>query len=189
MRVTCPSAYMIYPRGFGGGFGSPFGGRMGMGGLGQDDDSGVDVSAGLTYTDTTGAVDLSTLNSIPLTTAANDTLTTAALTNIATTPDLSSYITGSGAPTTSSGTAQILTAAGIAAAAAAKGITAASGPYQVPGTSLIYNPATGQIINAAGSLVGTAALPALETGIASFMPLIIGAVVLLVLMESMGGRK
>lgn len=178
MRVTCPSAYMIYPQGYGG--------RMG---LGQTDttSSGVDVSAGLTFTSPSDTVPVDILSTLPVGTVPSDTLTTAALTNVATTPDLSSYITGSGAPTTASGTAQILTAAGIAAAAAAKGITAASGPYQVPGTSLIYNPATGQIINAAGALVGSASLPGVGMSIGSFMPLIIGAVVLLVLVESMGG--
>lgn len=176
MRVNCPSAYMIWPQGFGGGFGSGFGGRMGMGGLGQDD----------------SPVPLDILNSLPVGTAPNDTLTTADLTSTLTLPDLSSYITSPALAPTSSGpssTAQILTAAGIATAAAAKGITAASGPYAVPGTNLVYNPATGQIINSAGMLVGQASLPGVGFDIASFMPLILGAAVLFVLVSSMGGGR
>jgi hypothetical protein len=140
----------------------------GIAGLGQDDGSSVDVSSGLTFTDPTSVV-------IPVVTAPVDTYVpdsvTAGLTDaqiqataagVQSQTSLNSYVTNpSAAPTTSSGSsaAQILTAAGIASAAAAKGITAASGPYQVPGTSLVYNPATGQIINAAGALVGSAALP------------------------------
>jgi hypothetical protein len=91
----------------------------------------------------------------------------------------------------SSTTAQDIAALGPALAAAAKGITAASGPYQIPNTNYIYNPATGQIL-LNGSAVGmynaqTGAITAV--GSVNFtMLLALGAGVVLLVML-MGGRK
>ena len=192
MLITLPRGLMIDPGGYSGdmnemlnfGLDAP-----GLGGLGQDD-----------------------LSDLPLTTDTSDTLATlqigAATTPSATDlssgfsyspvttapPDLSQYVTNASvAPTSTSSsgnsTAQILTAAGIAAAAAAKGITAASGPYVVPGTSLVYNPATGQIMNG-GTLVGTAALP--SAGLASigtYLPLLLGVAAIVLIASSLGGKK
>lgn len=183
MRVTVPSSYMVWPRG--------------MGGLGQTDTS-VDISSGSSG-DLLSSLPLEstgTLTSSDLSTSELDTIgseqaayTEGSLT--APTTTLNQYITNTtAAPTTSAAgsASQLLTAAGIAAAAAAKGITAASGPWQVPGTSLVYNPATGQIINAYGQTVGTYGLTGAAVNIGSFLPLIIGGLVIFMLIGSTRGK-
>lgn len=63
----------------------------------------------------------------------------------------------SGAPASSSSSssdiAKILAAAGSAAAGASQVIRTVTPPYVVPGTNVLYNPATGQLAGASG--VGT----------------------------------
>ena len=194
MRITVPQAVFIPP---------------GMGWLGQDasgdSGSGVDLSAGLTYTAPTetpivslpSASDLANLTGNVYSTATyttplaniSDTSILGAGTEAEQGTSLNSYITNpslapTGGPST---TAQILSAAGIAAAAAARGITAASGPYAVPGTSLVYNPATGQILNAAGGLVGSAALPG-AFNFGAYLPLLLGVGVVWFVFSSMNRR-
>lgn len=57
-------------------------------------------------------------------------------------------------------------------------------PYQIPGTSLIYNPATGQMMNAGGGVLGGTGT---SMNLQSMMPMIlIGAAVLLI---SVMGKK
>lgn len=185
MRVTVPSSYMVWPRG--------------MGGLGQTNTS-IDTSSGSSG-DLLSSLPLEstgTLTSSDLSTSELDTIGSeqAAYTEgslMAPTTTLNQYITNTTAAPTTPGaagasTANLLTAAGIAAAAAAKGITAASGPWQVPGTSLVYNPATGQIINAYGQTVGTYGMAGAAVDIGSFLPLIIGGVVIFVLIGSTRGK-
>jgi hypothetical protein len=163
----------------------------GFGGLGQCDPTqadydpatcadvgGTDLGAGAGVIPVTGSV------TSGLTDAQIQAAAEAAQANTSLGTNLNTYVTNSSS--LPSGTAQVLTAAGIATAAAAKGITAASGPWVVPGTSLVYNPATGQILNAAGALVGSAALPG--ASIAGYIPLAIGVVAVLFLVSSLRGK-
>jgi hypothetical protein len=107
--------------------------------------------------------------------------------------DSSALPTGVTSSSSGSTVAQDISALGPALAAAAKGITAASGPYAIPGTSYIYNPATGQIL-LNGAAVGTynpatGAISAISTGLLSYLPLIVIAVVGVMLVSSMGGKR
>lgn len=90
----------------------------------------------------------------------------------------------------SSTLAQDLTAFGNAAGGVSRAVNASAGPYVIPGTSLVYNPATGQL--AGQTALGTAAAGAVGSFASSFASMIpIIAVVVLggFLLESMGGRK
>jgi hypothetical protein len=119
-------------------------------------------------------------------------------TSVGSNPDIlaSALPTGVTATSSSSGStiAQDISALGPALAAAAKGITAASGPYAIPNTNYVYNPATGQILMN-GAAVGTynaqtGAITALSaSGLMSYLPLIMIAVVGLVLVSSLGGKR
>lgn len=152
--------------------------QPGMGGLGQDlandviddessstaDSAGTDSSGNLLYpTLMTGPTPSST--------------------------DLSNA--GSSNTSANSTTAQDIAALGPALAAAAKGISAASGPYQIPGSNYIYNPATGQIL-ANGIAVGTynSATGAI-TAIGSLnVPMMIGlGVAAILLVVLLGGKR
>lgn len=93
--------------------------------------------------------------------------------------------------TSSNSTAATIAALGPALAAAAKGITAASGPYQIPNTNYIYNPATGQILlngAAVGSYNAQTGLITATGSVNFTMLLALGAGVVLLVML-MGGRK
>jgi hypothetical protein len=85
---------------------------------------------------------------------------------------------------TSSTLAQDLTALGPLLSSAAKSAATLSGPYQIPNTSYIYNPATGQILFG-GSAVGTfnpatgAISPLAASSLSSYMPLALGVFALL----------
>jgi hypothetical protein len=107
-------------------------------------------------------------------------------------PLANSAVNSSSSSSSNSTTAQDIAALGPALSAAAKGLTAASGPYQIPGTNYIYNPATGQIL-LNGAAVGmynstTGALTALSS-VSSMLPLILGAGALLVIVMMIGGKK
>ena len=155
MIVTVPRSLMIYPPGYGGatdeltfGFDAP--GLMGLRGLGQDDlsdlpsdltDSGAVSETLYGITPNSGATVTSydtTSSSAPLTTADENFLTSGS------TSTISSGSTSSNS--SNSTTAQDIAALGPALTAASKALSTATGPYQIPGTSYIYNPATGQIL-------------------------------------------
>lgn len=90
--------------------------------------------------------------------------------------------------TSSNSFASDLIAAGAAAANAAKAIQVIQGPYQVQGTNLVYNPATGQVINTAGGTLANATLPgvgSLSVSIGNYLPFIIGGLALVLLVGSM----
>ena len=57
----------------------------------------------------------------------------------------------------------------------------------VPGTSLVYNPGSNQIINTAGGIIGSATTPAgsVSFSISTMMPFVIGGVLLLVLVSAL----
>jgi hypothetical protein len=156
----------------------------GLGGLGQDDtlptvsvDDSYDLAGailGSATTDSTSSLDA--LNSQPLSSSSYGLPTT-----IATSSSSGSTV------------AQDISALGPALAAASKAISSASGPYAIPGTSYIYNPATGQIL-LNGAAVGTynpatGAISAISTGLLSYLPLIVIAVVGVMLVSSMGGKR
>jgi hypothetical protein len=65
--------------------------------------------------------------------------------------------------------------------------TASGGPYQVAGTNLIYNPATG-MLSGAGNL-NPLNSSALSTSIMNNLPLIGGALLLAILLPSLMGKK
>jgi len=65
--------------------------------------------------------------------------------------------------------------------------TASGGPYQVAGTNLIYNPATG-LLSGAGNL-NPINSSALTTSIMNNLPLIGGALLLILVLRSLTGRK
>jgi hypothetical protein len=119
-------------------------------------------------------------------------------TSVGSNPDILASALPTGVTTTSSSSgstvAQDISALGPALAAAAKGITAASGPYAIPNTNYVYNPATGQIL-LNGAAVGTynaqtGAITALSaSNLMSYLPLIMIAVVGLVLVSSLGGKR
>lgn len=196
MLITVPQSLMIWPPGYGGapemltfGLDAP-----GLSGLGQDDDSGsVDLSAGLTYTGDTGSsVDLSMPDITGTYTAPSSTDLTGS------NPDILSSALPTGATSTSSSSSSSTTAQDIAAlgpvlAAASKAIATATGPYAIPGTNYIYNPATGQIlmggvpVGTYNSLTGTAS--ALSAGISAYLPLLIGVAAIVGIVMLMGGKK
>ena len=101
--------------------------------------------------------------------------------------------TSSPSPTPSGSTlAQDLTALGPLLSSAAKSISIASGPYSIPGTNYIYNPATGQIMYG-GTAVGTynPATGAITVGTGtanSFMYLGVAVVVVMILLSSLRGK-
>jgi len=96
---------------------------------------------------------------------------------------------------TSSTLAQDLTALGPLLTSAAKSAATISGPYQIPNTSYIYNPATGQILFG-GSPVGTynpatGAISGLSaaSSLSSYMPLALGVFALLAVVMVMRPGK
>jgi hypothetical protein len=64
--------------------------------------------------------------------------------------------------------------------------TASGGPYQVAGTNLIYNPATGQLVSA-GNPYGVN-LSSLPSSIMNNLPLIGGALLLILVLPSLGRK-
>lgn len=70
--------------------------------------------------------------------------------------------------------------------------TAAGGPYQVSGTNLIYNPATGMLTTAAGANQVASLLSGGSFNMAAigqYLPLIVGGILAVVLLPSLMGRK
>lgn len=71
--------------------------------------------------------------------------------------------------------------------------TATGGPYTVAGTNLVYNPATGMLTTAAGANQVAAALSnsfgSLGSGLMSNLPLIGGALLVILVLPSLMGRK
>lgn len=93
---------------------------------------------------------------------------------------------GASSPSSSSTFAQDLAAFGTAASGVSKAVNASQSPYVIPGTSLVYNPATGGI---AGTSATSTAVAGAVTSLGSMLP-IIGVVILVgFLLESMGGKK
>lgn len=76
-------------------------------------------------------------------------------------------------PSSSGGstTSQDLIAAANASSAAANALLRAQGPSLIPGTSAIYNPATGQVTTALGTNLSAASAPL--AAISSYLPLIV----------------
>jgi hypothetical protein len=196
MLITVPRSIMLDPTSFGDmnqlmtfGLDAP-----GLSGLGQDvdlsnlptttyvDDSGNDVTNPYSVLNT---ADLNTpvLSSTPLMTGGVPTtaqLNAAGSSNTAV------------APSSNSTTAQDIAALGPALAGASKAIATATGPYQIPGTNYIYNPATGQIL-LNGAAVGTynpatGQLTAISS-LSSYLPLLIGLAAVFGIVMLMGNRK
>jgi hypothetical protein len=71
-------------------------------------------------------------------------------------------------------------------AASAKAINAAQGPYVVPGTNAIYNPATGQLMSSAGLSLASGVTPSVASAAGSIMMpvLVLGVLALFIF-----GRK
>jgi hypothetical protein len=157
-------------------------GLNGLRGLGQDDSAPTDLSdaplgGDPTYTDITGTTYTPTVTSSPSSSSNYDSFL---------------YGTTSTSSSSSSTLAQDLTAAAPLITASAKAIAAATGPYAIPGTNYVYNPATGQML-LNGAAVGTynpatGQLTALGT-VSSYLPLLLGIGAVLALVMVMGGRK
>jgi len=106
-------------------------------------------------------------------------------------PNNSSIGTSTAGSTSSGSTvAQDIAALGPALAAAAKGVSAASGPYAIPNSNYIYNPATGQIL-LNGAAVGTYnPTTGALTAIGSVnLPMLLGLGVAVLLVVMLMGRK
>lgn len=194
MLITVPRSLMIYPPGYGGdsneqltfGLDGP-----GLNGLGQDL-SVDDLPVGST-SDTSNPFSLPSLVSDSPTGNAlgfdSNATTLPGLTQSQINSALTPSITSS---TPNSTTAQDIAALGPALAAASKAISVATGPYQIPNTNYIYNPATGQIL-LNGAAVGTynplTGQLSAASSISSFMPLLLGIGAVVLLVSVMGKGK
>ena len=88
--------------------------------------------------------------------------------------------------------AQDLTAAVPLLTAASKAMASATGPYAIPGTSYIYNPATGQILFG-GAPIGTynpatGALSVASSGLMSYLPILLGLGALFFVVSALKGK-
>ena len=144
MLITLPRAVQVYPPGYGGDPNQMLDfGLTGLRGLGDCVDDG-DCGA-------TDVVDPSQIAQI----IASSPVTLA--------PPVTYTQPGS------SSTAADIAAAANAAANAAKALATTQGPYVVPGTNTIYNPATGQITSLAA--INTTAATPLATTLSSMLPI------------------
>jgi hypothetical protein len=85
--------------------------------------------------------------------------------------------------------AQILAAAAQATGTAVKAFTTLQGPSLIPGTNLVYNPATGQLSNAAGiGTSGTTSSLSTSLSTSGIMPLLLLAIAAVVLISATGRR-
>lgn len=191
MLVTFPRSIMLDPSGFGDmnqllTFGLDGPGLNGLGQCTDVDENGnyipcaAPASGGVadTSNDVTGVLTPTlSLDSLPTLTSAEQTNYNLSVTPAATAP-------------TGSTTAQDIAALGPALTAASKALSTATGPYQIPGTGYIYNPATGQIL-LGNTPIGTynpstGVASALTSSLLSYLPLIIIAVIG---MSFLGGKK
>lgn len=195
MLVTFPRSIMLDPSGFGDmnqllTFGLDGPGLNGLGQCTDVDENGnyipcaAPASGGVadTSNDVTGVLTPTlSLDSLPTLTGSEQTQYTLGV----------STPTASTAPIGAQSTvAQDLTAIGPALTAASKALATATGPYAIPGTSYIYNPATGQIL-LGNTPIGTynpstGVASALTSSLLSYLPLIIIAVIG---MSFLGGKK
>lgn len=184
MLITVPRAIMIYPPGYGGDpneqltFGIEGPGLMGLGDPCNPGDSDYDPS------------DPTCGEPIPPAPSSGTNLNTGTLNPYA--PTYPSTTPSTAVPSGST-LAQDLTALGPLLSSAAKSISIASGPYAIPGTNYIYNPATGQIMFG-GTAVGmynpaTGAITVGSGATSSLFYMGIAAVVVIVLVSSLGRRK
>jgi len=187
MLIRVPSTINVYPSEYGG-----------LSGLGQDPtDTGSSVQLVFASDTTTPNTASDVLANMPTLTAPAYVPTPSAA-DLTANPDIlsSALPTGasssSGSSSPSSTTAQDIAALGPALAAAAKGISAASGPYQIPGSNYIYNPATGQIL-LNGTAVGTynpaTGVASVISSITSMLPLFIGIAAVIGVVMLIGGKK
>jgi hypothetical protein len=210
MLITVPRSLMIYPPGYGGDaneqltFGLDGPGLNGLGMLGQvctDDEGDIIPCAGGvvdTSNDLTGIIpSTSPLMTGPPLTAAQLAQLNAPDSGATVMPGLTqsqinTMLTPNAPSTTNSTTAQDIAALGPALAGAAKAISVATGPYQIPNTNYIYNPATGQIL-LNGAAVGTynPATGALSvaSSFTGYLPLLLGVGAIVLLVSMVGGRK
>lgn len=201
MLVTFPRSIMLDPSGFGDmnqlltfGLDGP-----GLNGLGQCisviDGSDVDCSSseaggagsGIAPI-TSGTVTFPTITDLgPSTVGSGDYIPPAQTACVGVNCGAPAASTTIGAQST---VAQDLAAIGPALTAASKALATATGPYAIPGTSYIYNPATGQIL-LGNTPIGTynpstGVASALTSSLLSYLPLIIIAVIG---MSFLGGKK
>lgn len=206
MLITVPRSLMIYPPGYGGDaneqltFGLDGPGLNGLRGLGQTPDTSGDTYdlESLSGASLVGPSDVSLASSLEL----NGSTTLPSVDSGATTlPGLTQSqidnLLTPNAPTstsTNSTTAQDIAALGPALAAASKAISVATGPYAIPNSNYIYNPATGQIL-LNGAAVGTynpltGSLSAYgASSVSSYLPLLLGVGAIVLLVSMMGNRK
>jgi hypothetical protein len=170
MLLTLPQSLMIYPPGYGG---SPNNDMMdfGLGGLAGCPSGDTEDESGVCWTPD-GIYDGldPTFENIQITPA------TPVPPIVATPPTVTVPASSSSSSASDAALIAALTSAGT------KALTASQTPYVIPGTSSIYNPATGQISSAvgttlpAGYVAGTAATTTLNT----FLPYLgLGALALL----------
>jgi hypothetical protein len=157
-------------------------------GLGQDD-SGDDTEITTTYTEPTGGgttpitVPDVSCDSVPL-----SSMTAQQMSNCGYTVSTggSVTLTPQAAGLTPAQTAQLIAATGNSAVSLIR--TAAGGPYQVAGTNLIYNPATGQLTTST-AVNASASLTAGLASIGPYVPLIIGAIAAIIILPNLIGGK
>jgi hypothetical protein len=101
-------------------------------------------------------------------------------------PPLNTPVTPTQAGLTAAQQAQLIAATGNSAVSLIR--TAAGGPYQVAGTNLIYNPATGQLTTAAATNA-TATLTAGLAGLTPYIPYIAIAIAAIVVLPMLTGKK
>jgi hypothetical protein len=167
------------------------GALMGLRGLGQDPSvdllgtvSGYDVMSDGSVFDASG-IPVTDFSGIP-TSLTNQIDTLLGNTPIATspTPAISAILNqGTSTGLTPAQIAQIISSS---AGAATSILRSTESPYRVPGTNLVYNPATGQIMSSlgiTGSALGTALTPVAMNGLMMAGIALVGLVVVMNMMK------